>query len=430
MLPHRNIKKLDRYLFIAAIVLLSGFTAVRLAVKITEKTQKVTLTFTQFLERGLEDGALASLIAEFEERNPGIRIRAETRPYGEQYQGGAGEAPKQGEQPAGIVILDEGWVNAFLQRDLLASLNPYVQSGPDSDQRVIPLISFMDLLFYNIDLLKAAGFDRPPKNRAEFLACAKAFARGKGTAPSEPAASSPGTGIFGAALALSPEDRRGIRRDVFSWFRAAGAPVIRDGRPDFQNRALVETLDFLGQLNREGLLSPGTFTKTGAQKNGEFARGRVAMMIGSMEDIPFLREQMGDPAFGVTLIPAPAGYTGKPVIGPSFWYAGISSSCKHPGEAWAFLAFLAEKSPLLAAQTRAVPGSGDSPGSYIKEDPLYSKAWDIYEAAEVIRDFSPGFPRTEDLETIIREELAALFAGQKNAAETSAAIQARWESGG
>jgi multiple sugar transport system substrate-binding protein len=183
-------------------------------------------------------------------------------------------------------------------------------------------------------------------------------------------------------------------------------------------------------LNREGLLSPGTFSKTGAQKTGEFARGRVAMMTGSMEDIPFLREKMGDPAFGVTLIPGPAAYAGKPVIGPSFWYAGISASCEYPDEAWAFLSFLAKKSPLLAAQARAVPGNGDGPGSYIEEDPLYAKAWDIYESADVIRDFSPGFLRAGDLETIIREELAALFAGKQNAAETSAAIQKRWESGG
>jgi multiple sugar transport system substrate-binding protein len=408
-----NIKKLDRYLFIAAVLVLSGFTAVRLAGKVLDKNQKITLSFTQFLDRGLGDDTLASLIAEFEERNPGIRIRVDPRPHAEQNQPGAGEPPKKGENPAGVLIFDEGLINAFLQRDLLVSLNPYVQSGPDSDQRVIPLISFMDLLFYNIDLLKAAGFDRPPKTRAEFLDRAKAL----------PA------GVYGAALALSPEDRRGIRRDVFSWIRAAGAPVFRDGRPDFQSRAVTETLDFLGRLNREGLLSPGTFTKTGAQKTGEFARGRVAMMIGSMEDIPFLREQMGDSAFGVTLIPGPAGYAGKPVIGPSFWYAGISSSCKHPDEAWTFLAFLAEKSPLLAAQARAVPGSGHSPGNYIEEDPLYSKAWDIYEAADVVRDFPPGFSRTDDLETILREELAALFAGKKNAAETSAAIQERWESG-
>jgi hypothetical protein len=53
----------------------------------------------------------------------------------------------------------------------------------------------------------------------------------------------------------------------------------------------------------------------------------------------------------------------------------------------------------------------------------------MYEAADVIREFS-GFPGGDDLETIIREVLALFFAGKKIAAETSAAVQNRWEAGG
>jgi multiple sugar transport system substrate-binding protein len=425
-----DIKKLDRYLFIAAAVMLAGFIAVRLTAKTMDDQQNAAVSVAFFLEKGPEKDALVSLIHEFEERNPDIRIRADNRPpEGTDYPG-AGEIPKEGEDfSADLVVFDEGRINAFTRQGLLASLDPYVHSGPDTGRRVIPLISFMDVLFYNIDLLKAAGFDRPPKTRDEFLACARAVSGGQEAAPSGPAASSRTVPLFGSALALSPEDHRAVRREIFSWIWAAGAPVIRDGAPDFDSPAVTGTLDFLGQLNRAGILSPGAFDKTGAQKTGEFARGNIAMMTGSVEDIPFLREQMGGSAFGITQIPGPAGYAGKPVIGPSSWYAGISASCKNPDAAWTFLAFLAEKSPLLAAQTRAVPGSGDQPGNYIEEDPLYSKAWDMYEAADVIREFS-GFPGGDDLETIIREELALFFAGKKNAAETSAAVQKRWEAGG
>jgi multiple sugar transport system substrate-binding protein len=422
-----DIKKLDRYLFIIAAVLLAGFIVVRVTIKKAGEEQKVTLTFTHFLENGPEHGALAFLVEEFEKQNPEIRIRLNIPSPGAP--GGAGEPREGGDTlSADVVIFDEGRYNSFLQQDRLASLNSYAHSG----QKVIPLISFMDLLFYNIDLLKTAGFDRPPKTREEFIVYAKAVTGGQGTRspgsaePPRTAGASGAGKIFGAALAFSPQDPRSVQRDFFSWIRASGTPVIRDGRPDFRIRAVTETLEFLEQLNRERLLSPGTFNKTGTQKTGEFAQGNIALMIGSVEDIPFLRERMGDSAFGVTLIPGPAGYTGKPVIGTSFWYAGISGSCQYPDEAWAFLSFLAEKSPLLAAQARAVPGSGNNPGNYIEDDPLYAKAWDIYEAADVIRDFS-GFPRTDDLETIIREELAALFEGKTKAAETAAAIQRRWE---
>jgi multiple sugar transport system substrate-binding protein len=370
--------------------------------------ERKTLSFAHFLGESLDRETLVSLIREFEDRNPNIRIRLDR----------GGETGEKGGPgfSADIVVFDEGRINAFVRQGLLAALTPYIQpdqtdqSGAGPDQYALPLVSFMDLLFYNIDVLRAAGFDRPPKTRTEFLACAGAAAAGKNG---------------GAALAFSPEDPRSIRRDFFSWVWAAGFSPIREGRADFSAPPVRETLEFLRRLHAEGLLSPGTFEKTGAEKTEEFVSGNIAMMIGSVEDLPYVRKRLGDSAFGITLIPAPADYAGRPVLGPSRWYAGINSHCASPDEAWAFLSFLAEKSPVLAAQVRAAPGGG-SPGDGIREDEVYSKAWDIYEAAELIHEFS-GFPGGDELETIIREELALLFEGKKNAAETSAAIQKRWE---
>ncbi|MDR1100565.1 MAG: extracellular solute-binding protein [Treponema sp.] len=406
----------DRYLLRAALIVLGVCVIFGFIIKTLVKERSITLVFAQFLDNGPERDTIVSLVREFEERNPGIRIRLDNRK-----DGNAAEPDRSSrtDLPADIIALDEGRINTFIRQGLLASLSPYVYSGAEFGQWVIPLVSFMDILFYNIEALQTAGFDRPPKTRADFLACARAVgALEKGASGAE---------HFGAALALSPVDPRSIRRDVFSWVWASGAVLTREGKPDFLGRPVIETLDFLGQLNREGLLSPESFDKTGALKTEEFAEGKIAMMIGSVEDIPFLRKQMGDSAFGITLIPVPANYAGKPVLGPSQWYAGISSACEYPDQAWAFLSFLAEKSPFLAAQVRAVPGSGSRPGAYIREDEFYSKAWDMYEASDVIQEFS-GFPGGDELEDIIREELLPLFEGTKNAAETAAAIQKRWES--
>jgi multiple sugar transport system substrate-binding protein len=394
-----DIKKRDKYLFAGALIVLGVF-ALFGVIKGAGAERRSTLILAQLLGDRLDGDLTTSLIREFEDRNPGIRIRP------------AGRAQEGADFSADIIIFDEGHINMLLRQNRLASLGPYVFSDNELDQWAVPLVSFMDLLFYHIDLLKEAGFDRPPKTRAEFLACARAAAAQDRT--------------NGVALALSPADPRSIRRELFSWIWASGATLTREGKVNFSSPPVVEALDFLGRMSREGLLSPGSFEKTGAEKAEEFAEGKTALMIGSAEDIPFLRKRMGDRAFGITLIPPPAEYSGKPVFGPSQWYAGISASCGHPDGAWAFLTFLAEKRPLLAAQVRAVPGSGGSPGPYVREDDLYSKAWDIYEAAELIQEL---LPRGDELETIIREELKPLFAGEKTAAETAAAIQDRWDKG-
>jgi multiple sugar transport system substrate-binding protein len=402
-------KKGDRYLFSAALIVLGVFAVFGSISKLAELGGKTTLVFTQLLGTGLEKDVLVSLIGEFEERNPDIRIKLNDGP-----RSGAADFS------ADLIAFDEGRFKGFLQQGRFASLKPYVPSGPESGPWVIPLVSFMDLLFYNIELLGAAGFDRPPKTRAEFRSCATAVADPvlRGAAGAEKR--------FGAALALSPLEPGGIRQEVFSWLWASGAGIVREGNIDFRGRPFIETLEFLGQLNSEGLLSPGSFIKTGAEKTEEFIQGKIAMMIGPVDAIPVLRKQMGDRAFGITQIPGPAHYAGKPAIGPSRWYAGISNSCKNPDQAWIFLAFLAEKSPFLAAQVRAVPGDINSPGVYIQEDEFYSKAWEIYETSELIQEFS-GFSRRDEMETIVREELLSFFEKKKPAAETAAAIQKRWE---
>jgi multiple sugar transport system substrate-binding protein len=292
-----------------------------------------------------------------------------------------------------------------MTRDL-ASLNSYIRTENGVDLRAIPLVSFMDMLFYNIELLKDAGFDRPPKTRDEFLAFAKAVSQ----------AGISGAGPYGAALGLSPGDPQALRRDVFSWIWAAGGEpgsLEQDTAPVFGSRIAADILVFLAQLNKDESLAPGSFEKTGAERLDEFAAGKIALIIASVKDIPLLRKKMGDTAFGATAIPGPA-LPGKTGLALSSIYAGISAASVHPDESWNFLLFLAEKSPAFSAKFKAVPGSfpGIFPDpnntaaaeDYISNDPLYSKARDIFESAELVQGYAGQF-HNEEFERRAREEL-------------------------
>jgi len=156
------------------------------------------------------------------------------------------------------------------------------------------------------------------------------------------------------------------------------------------------------------------------------------MMIASSRDIPLLKEKMGSGAFGITAIPG-SGQPGKSGIGLSGIYAGISANCKDPDNAWSFLAFLVEESPVLSAGLRALPGvipglpSGFSSANYAYDDPYYSKVREIFEASEIVQGFS-GKARAEEFENIVREQLRAHFEKKPKAEETAAAIQKQWDS--
>jgi len=139
------------------------------------------------------------------------------------------------------------------------------------------------------------------------------------------------------------------------------------------------------------------------------------MMTASTKVIPYLRAKMGDGAFGVSTIPVSAA-GGKYAVSISSIYAGISANSAYPESAWSFLAFLAGKSPALCAKLNAVPGlvSNIIPGDYVKDDPFYSKAWDIFEASAITESFSVNSGAwkyennfLEELKTFLESDTAA-----------------------
>jgi multiple sugar transport system substrate-binding protein len=322
------------------------------------------------------------------------------------------------------VGLDPFLVEDLVRQDLLEDLDLWASSEnlpPDSsggsggghEKWGRHLISFTNPLYYNIALLQEAGFDRPPKNRAEMLACARAVTNAE-------------AGRYVLTLALDPENPLGVYRDVFSWIWAFNPAAFRNTRPDFSARSTAGALEFLRQLRREGFLAPGTFTKTEAEKREDFIQGRAAMMIASVADIDLLRRRMGEGVFGITLIPGESSFEGKPILGLTGWSLGIPRSSTHKDEAGAFLSFLLERGALIAEKAHAVPGSLGQAMDFSAGDPLYAKAYDMYTAGETVQEFSL-MSGTEEFEALVREQLYALFEEGRTTEETAGQIQKQWE---
>jgi len=386
---HLRGRKLDLLLLAAAVVVISFIIVNRACRTGTfSMSRRVEITISPQCKDFFGKDVLDALIHEFEGQNPDLRVRETNR------------------ESADIVFFDDSELGSLINAPALASLAPYIHVETQSEQWAaawaLPLVSFMDLFVYNIDILQKADCDRPPKTRAEFLAAARAVAKSNPALPDEEP-------VFPFALSLNDADPVALRRNFYPWIWANGGdiPVIdtSDKKPVLP-KVMTDTITFLGQLNSEGLLAPETFEKTAAQRLEEFTQGKVAMLTISARDIAFL--QRSDISFGITAMPAAA--PGKNRLGLSGIYAGISNHCALPDEAWIFLAFIAGKSQVLAEAMSAVPGSYPNvfSGEYIEKNPLYSKAWDIFEAADII-DYRPGQPSEEEVNRLIREKLAEAF---------------------
>jgi len=399
-------------IFLLIVIFLLAAIPVLLGVLFKEKKEipEVVQTVNLYLSRqsgellGME--TTEKLIREFEEKTPGISIL---------FADNSQQNDEQVHSPD-ILVFDDGNYGSLAAYDMLVEFNAFSNHESGSNQLAVPLVSFINLLFYNIDILSAAGFDSPPKTRDEFTAYARIVA---GSNP----------GVSATALSLKQSDHYSLSRDVFSWIWAGGGNFWAEGDKPFLNtRLIANDIAFLDTLNREGMMAGGIFETTGDQRLNEFAGGRIAMMIASTKVIPYLRERMRDGAFGITAVPD-ANTGGRYSAGISSIYAGISADCKNISEARSFLNFLESKSSFICDELKAVPGivANIIPGDYVMDDPYYSKAWEIFEFTQIAEDFK-GKPNADEYEAAFLEELRIYFDSRtRTAQQTITAIQQRWD---
>ena len=416
-----KMRKIDLFLAISLTVLSLGFLIMNLTFKRPYQPKWTELHLSRQWETVFDSETFNELKTEFEELNPQLRIK-QAAP--EKIPGtGAPDtvfADNANRNYPDIIFMDDSMLSNLIKEKALLPLDSFSQTPDSIEQWATPLILSMDILFYNIDALKSAGFDRPPKTRDEFLKYTRALMEG--------------SGIRGTALGLSPDDSNAIRREILSWYWAAGFSLFTDDGPQLDKKAWTDLIAFLLQINQTGTPPENAFEKTGARRLEEFAQGKLAMVIAPAQAISFLRDQPVEFDFGITTIPGTTA-PGKHSLGLSGLYAGISSTCMYPEEARLFFTFLEEKKPALSAKVKAVPGCIQGmlpavrgyPGDYLTEDPLYAKAWDIFESSDIATTFS-GHTLAGEFEKIIREELSHCFSGQTNPAETAAAIEKRWAS--
>ncbi|MDR0291151.1 MAG: extracellular solute-binding protein [Treponema sp.] len=354
-----NGRHINLFLLAVAIIVLGIIVANQFFKKVDEP-KRLDIVISPHSISLFGRSTINALIQEFEEQNPGLRIQVATH-----------------DVPHDIVFFDDGEFSDLIR---------------DSYIHTETLVTFMDVFIYNIDILREANTDRPPKTRAEFLAVAKAI--------KEPA--------FALGLGLHPEDPTALRRDFYPWVWVSGGDIHSidlSAEDPALPRAITDLVAFFGQLDREGLLAPGTFEKTSAQRLDDFAKGRTAMMTASVRELAYLQQNASGINFDITSVPAAAH--GKNRLGLSGIYAGINSDSPLPDESALFLAFVAEKSHILAETLGAVPGRfpSTSSGEYIANDTLYSKAWDIFQMADIVDyEFDPLLE--EKINPIIRKKLA------------------------
>jgi multiple sugar transport system substrate-binding protein len=390
----------------------------------TSNSGGVTIEFAQWWEPELPAGSLRAIMDDFQAQNPGITVKLISGPYStthDQIVAGAATGTL-----SDVVGLDGAWVNDLAKQGAIESLDSLMASTNFDASQVaaiiklggksymFPVVSFVYPVFINLDMFKAAGIANPPRNRTEFLQDAKKLTK-------------PSINQYGWVLPLSLQTPNGAQNDVMSWVWASGKSMLKDGRPDLTNPAVVGTLKYIDSMYKQGLIAPGSFSMQEQDKVEQFVNGRVGMMIDSLAHINMIRSRNPNLNFTISALPAVDGYNGKRGLPYAAWGIGISANSQHKDAAWKLVEYMMspDVNSKLASLAHAFPGNVKAKPDYVSTDAMYAKAFEIFKSGYLANEFV-GLPVAEQLMRAFDEEMQKMLDGKQSAEQAAANAQAKW----
>lgn len=366
-----------------------------------------------------------ALAEEFEAANPGIDIELVTQPFGKVRESIVTDHAVG--ISADVLGLNMPWTKEFLDIGILEPLDAYLdlpENGFDKADLVqapigeigghtwmVPMTAFPFVLHTNMSLVKEAGFDRPPASWDELLEYSAAISK-------------LGDGTSGIGMPFSSQPpANGPILTFLPLLYANGGRTMDGTTPDFDNPAVVETLQLIVDLNEAGAIAPGAASRTGGVDVEEFVAGRTGFLISPAAHSANVRESSAD--FEYQMARLPGDTQAYRVHG---FELGISANSQHKDEAWKFIAFLLAKD----AQVRIARASSSLPGNLKAlenfnetNDATLATQMEILSNDEAVEELRQA-PKATSSWSIMTEEFQAMLAGTQTPEATAANVQARW----
>jgi fructooligosaccharide transport system substrate-binding protein len=395
-------------------------TAATIAMPNIVRAQQTTL---KVVWMGWPDGQVLPLMAEFEKRNPNIKIALERMPFQQIFQALEVRLNARNGDPD-IYIVDSPLTASYASRGHLMELDsiidkkrfaPSAIAAASYDGKIYsaPFGSSMQLLFYNKEMFKAAGITPPSADPAARWTWEQVVDAGKKL-------TRPADNVWGftfeqqerpyqllpmgqslGGIALSPDG-----------FKASG---FIDG-PGF-----VEGWTFMQKMYTEAKISPpGQFDP--ALTPELFGNGKCGMMVAGTFVFDTLKNKFPNLDFGVA--PHPYFAKGKPVTPTGAWHFGVNAKTTQKSAATTFVNdMLSDDMNVLWFKLRPyVPTLNavwDKEAASFNSDLWKIAKYDVQNTA-IPRPATPGFREYED---IVRVSLRDIQAGSPVQPSLTAAAQ-------
>jgi len=261
-----------------------------------------------------------------------------------------------------VILLDLIWTAEFASKKMVVPLDDRITAdirkdiAPaimdafvyDGKTWAMPFLANFQLFFYNIDMIKKAGFAGPPKTLEEMVDQMKAMKS---------------KGIVKYPWTDSWNQKEGLVCE-FVWLTGAfGGDTFDDkGRPIFNQGPGVQALEFMVSLLKEGLASPKCLTNDEDAAKDDFISGNAAFTTNwtfqyALMNDPAISKVVGQGQMG--LIPVAKSQVAKAETASvsGFQGAAIMANSRKKDLAWQYVRFIT--SPLVQR-------------SYLQEMPVWT----------------------------------------------------------
>ena len=418
---------MNKYLFKMLIISLVFFLALSvIGFGVCDKVfaEKVKIEFLQWW--GAEMPEFDEIISQFNEEHPEIEVVPLTVPFSQMRQQII--STHSVGQIADVIGLNMPWTQEFIEFGILEPLEDYlinektlnvnnlVQAPMEKingHSWMVPVTAHPFLFYFNKTLFKEAGLEpKAPKTWDELKDYAIKLTK-------------PEKNQYGYSICMSLQGAcNGPIIEMYPLLYTASGRTVKNGKPNLTSPEVIETLEYINELESLGVIAPGTLSKQEQQKIEEFANGRVAMMIDSMPIITVLQTKSPDLDFGVAPVPIKI----KMAARNHGWEIGIARKSKNKEAAWTFISWLvsAKINGKFAEEAGQLPGNLASTADFIENNPLIKQAKYIMENSEMVEELRKT-PKATDTWRALTVEMQSMLSGKQSAEEAAKKVQEKWE---
>lgn len=289
-------------------------------------------------------GFRTSVIKEFEDANPGIKIDFQSVGYDALHQKEV-TALAAGSDTYDIVDVDCIWTPEYvtngyivcvddrLTDEMKTGIAPVAMDTLAYEGKIYGLPMFNDLffMFYNKDILGKAGLDAPPATWDEFTAACNKMQE---------------DGLIDYGSAWGWAQAEGLICYYMTFLKGYGGSLVDDNHnPTVNTPENVAALQYMvDSLYDSKISAPASVTSDDRMAIDLFSQGKTPFVI----NWSFAWSVFNDPEqsavadkVGVMLVPGTNGIKSATCAGSMG--LSITSTCQHKDEAWKFIEFLASK---------------------------------------------------------------------------------------